>query len=160
MKNSFTKALIGTVAAGTVLLSLSAASWSMGHGGGMSFDPARMVAHMTDRLDLSEEQESEVTALLSATSEQSASDRQRLGELREGLRAQRDNFDAGTSQKMADEIGEITARMVFQATSTHAQIYQLLSEEQRVQMDEMMAKREERRGKWRKDGKNGQRSTR
>ena len=153
MKNSLIRALIGAVAAGVTLLSLSAASWSMDHGGPMNHDPARMVAHMVDRLDLTEDQQAQVAELMASSSAQSATDRKRLQELREDLRGQRDNFDAGQAQKMADEMGEITSRMVFQVTSTQAGIYELLTDEQKAEMDEMMEQRDERRSKWRKDGK-------
>jgi len=54
---------------------------------------------------------------------------------------------------MADEIGEITSRMVFQAVSTHAEIYQLLTDEQKEEMDAMMEQRESRLDRWRHSGK-------
>jgi Spy/CpxP family protein refolding chaperone len=76
--------------------------------------------------------------------------------LRQKMRAQRDNFDASEAQNIADEIGELTSRTVFQATSTHARIYQLLTDEQKAEMDTMMEKRQERRGKWRKEEKRAQ----
>jgi Spy/CpxP family protein refolding chaperone len=69
------------------------------------------------------------------------------------MQAQRQNFNSGEAQKLADEIGEITTRMVFDATRTQAEVYQLLSEEQRQEMDALMEKRDERRAKWRRDGK-------
>jgi Spy/CpxP family protein refolding chaperone len=125
----------------------------MGHGGGMDFDPGRMVAHMTDRLDLTDEQASRVKQLTTSGKDQSAADRKRIQELREQLRAQRDNFNAGEAQMMADEIGEITSRMVFQAVSTHAKIYQLLTDEQKEEMDAMMEQRESRLDRWRHSGK-------
>jgi Spy/CpxP family protein refolding chaperone len=153
MNKSLSKALLGAVVAGAALLSLSVASWSMDHGGGMDFDPGRMVAHMTDRLDLTEEQASSVKQLTTAAKERLTADRKRLQELREQLKAQRDDFDAGKAQVMADEIGEITSRMVFQAVSTHAEIYQLLTDEQKEEMDTMMEQRESRRDHWRQGGK-------
>jgi len=152
MNKSLSKALLGAVVAGAALLSLSVASWSMGHGG-MDFDPARMVAHMTDRLDLTEGQATSVKQLTTAAKERLAADRKRLQELREQLKAQRDDFNAGKTQVMADEIGEITSRMVFQAVSTHAEIYQLLTDEQKEEMDAMMEQRESRLDRWRHSGK-------
>ena len=156
MKNSIGKALLGATMAGLALLSLSATSWAMKHGGGMDHDPARVVAHMAERLDLSAEQESRVEELLASSRENNAADRKRLQVLREQMRAQRQNFDSGEAQKMADEIGEITGRMVFDATRTQAEVYQLLTDEQRQEMDALMEKRDERRSKWRRDGKSTQ----
>jgi Spy/CpxP family protein refolding chaperone len=153
MKKSIGKALLGATMAGLALLSLSATSWAMKHGGGMDHDPARLVAHMTQQLDLSEEQQNQVAGLLNSSQEQNAADRERLQVLREQMHAQRQNFDSGEAQKLADEIGEITGRMVFNATKTHSEIYQLLTAEQRQEMDALMEKRSERRGKWRRDGK-------
>jgi len=153
MTNSITRALLAATVAGLALLSLSATSWAMHHGGGTDPDPARMIAHMADRLDLTEDQRSAVKELLTSSREQSAADRERLKALREDLRGQRDNFDAGKAQTMADEIGEITSRMVFQLASTQARIYTLLTDEQKAEMDAMMEERDERRDKWRKDGK-------
>ena len=156
MKNSIGKALLGATMAGLALLSLSAASWAMKHGGGMEHDPARMVAHMAERLDLTEDQQSRVEDILSSTRDESTVDRERLQVLRKQMQAQRQNFNSGEAQKLADEIGEITTRMVFDATRTQAEVYQLLSEEQRQEMDALMEKRDERRAKWRRDGKSSE----
>ena len=156
MTNSITKALMGAAMAGLALLSLSAGSWAMSHGGGMDHDPAKMLAHMSERLDLTQEQQDQIKEVMASSRTQSTADRERMKVLREEMRAQRDNFDAGQAQKLADEIGEITSRMVFEATSTHAGIYQLLTDEQKAEMDAMMEKRHERRGKWRKGDKQAQ----
>ena len=152
MKNSLTKALIGAVAAGVTTLCVSVASWSMGHGEGPP-DPAAMVTHMTAKLDLTEEQQGKVEALLAATSEQAGADRVRLRQLREEMRGQRDNFDAGVARKIADEFGEISGRMMYQIASTQAGIYQLLTDEQKAKMDILMEKRESRREEWRGKGR-------
>jgi Spy/CpxP family protein refolding chaperone len=63
---------------------------------------------------------------------------------------QRGAFDAGEAQRLADEIGQITSRMVYQAASTQARIYQLLDEEQRAELGEFMEDHEPRRDRWHK----------
>jgi protein CpxP len=156
MTNSITKALMGAAMAGLALLSLSASSWAMNHGGARDHDPAKMLSHMTERLDLTQEQQGQIKEVMVSSREQSSADQERMKVLREEMREQRDNFDAGEAQKLADEIGEITSRMVFDATSTHARIYLLLTDEQKAEMDAMMEKRHERRGKWRKGDKQAQ----
>ena len=156
MTNSITRALLGAAMAGMVLLTLAAGSSAMNHAGGMDHDPDRMIAHMTDRLDLTEEQQGQIKEVMASSRTRSAADRERMKVLREKMSAQRDNFDAGEAQAIADEIGEITSRTVFQAASTYAQIYKLLTDEEKAAMDAMMEKRHERRGKWRKDGKQAQ----
>jgi len=135
------------------MLCVSVASWSMGHGEGPGHDPALMVAHMTARLDLTEEQQGKVEELMASSGEQIGADRARLMQLREEMRGQRDSFDAGQAQVIADKFGEISGRMMFQTSSTYAGIYQLLTDEQKAEMDALMEKRESRREKWRDLGR-------
>jgi len=142
--------LIGAVA--TTALAASAAAWSMGPGGGGDHDPGRMLEHMADKLDLTAAQQAGVEELMSASRKANEADRQRLQVLRQQLQAMRGDFDAGKAQGIADEIGQITSRMVFQASKTWSGVYQLLDTEQRQELDEMMKRRDQHRGKWRKGG--------
>ncbi len=64
--------------------------------------------------------------------------------LRQELEQQRSNFNAGETQKLADELGEISARMAYNITSKQAQLYALLNEEQRAEFDRLHAERESR----------------
>lgn len=136
--------LIGAAAATT--LAASAAVWSMGPGGG-DHDPGRMLTHMADKLDLSAAQRASVEELMSASREANQADRQRLQVLRQQLQAMRGDFDADKAQGIADEIGQITSRMVFQTSKTWSGVYQLLDTEQREELDNLMARREAHRGK-------------
>lgn len=140
--------ILPTAVLGTVLLA-STAAFAMGHG--QKFNSERMLAHMTEQLDLSESQEQQVAEILSSGEAQARADRERMGEIREALEAQRSNFSAGETQKLADELGEITARTAYQMTSKRAEIYQLLTPEQRDEMDALRQqhgeRRDERRGK-------------
>ncbi len=154
MKSLLAKVLPTTVLCSALLL--SGAAWSMDHRGGGDHDPARMVTHMTERLDLSESQQEEIGQLLEQSRENLSGDKKRLEELRGQLQAQRKDFDSGAAQKQADEIGEMTGRIAYEMASTQASIYQLLNEEQREEFDEFSEKREERRGKWQKRGKRDQ----
>lgn len=156
MNISLKKSLLGAGFAAISLLTISMAAWSWGGGGGMEHDPGRMIAHMSERLDLTDEQQTEMEALLAAASEGSAADRKRLQQLREQLRDSKGDFNPEDARVAADEIGQITARLVFQAASTQARVYQLLSPEQREKMASMMAARAERRGKWRREGRPGE----
>ena len=150
MKTKWKRWLAGSTLA--VALAASATAWSMGHGGGMDHDPARMIAHMTDRLDLSTEQQASVETLLTSAQQANAADRERLKVLRGEMMGLRTDFDSGKAQQMSDEIGQITARMVFEASKTWSGIYQTLNAEQQAELDELMKKREAHRGKRRKDG--------
>ena len=140
----------GGALAGAVLMSMTA--WSMGPQHGAGGDPSRMIAHMSERLDLSDEQKSEVDTLVTAARQSSEADRARMQELREQLSAMKSNFDPGKAQAVADEIGQLTGRMVYQATETFAKVYQVLDAEQRTQLDAMMKKRAEHGGRRGKGG--------
>jgi protein CpxP len=148
MNRSLKKVLLGTGFAALSLVTLSSASWSKNHGMGMGHDPARMLAHMAEKLELTDEQREEVASLLNSAEQATASDRQRLKELRGELQQQGPDFDAGRVQSLADEVGQITSRLVYQAASTQSQLQALLSVEQREELAGLMAKRGERRGKW------------
>lgn len=150
MKNTGKHWLRRTILAGAVLV--SATGWAMGPPGGMDRDPGRMMEHMSAKLDLSAEQEAEVKSLMAASREANAEAQRRLGELQGQLQDMRADFDAGKAQQIADEIGELTAGLVYRMSSTWAGVYQLLDTDQRAEMDALMAQREERRGKWHKTG--------
>jgi len=111
-----------------------------------------MLAHLGDRLGLSSQQKSQVESLLSAGKESNAADHARMQELRTQMMAMRDSFDEKKARQISDEIGQVTSRMVYQASATWSQVYRLLDAEQKAQLDSMMAKRAEHRGKWREGG--------
>lgn len=129
-------------------VAMSMAAWSMAPAHGMGPDPARMIAHLSDRLDLSGEQQAEVESLVAAAKQGGEADRARLQELRAQMLAMKGNFDPGQAQAIADEIGQITARVVYQASETFARVYQLLNAEQQAELEELMARHSERRGRW------------
>jgi Spy/CpxP family protein refolding chaperone len=126
---------------------MSMAAWSMEPSHGMGGDPARMIAYLSDRLDLSAEQQTEVDSLALAAKQGSDADRARMNELRSQMLAMKGNFDPGTAQSVADEIGQLTGRMVYRASETFARVYQVLNSEQRTELDSMMAKHGERGGR-------------
>jgi Spy/CpxP family protein refolding chaperone len=118
----------------------------------MEPDPTQMMAQMGKKLDLSAEQQSEVEGLLASAKQASAADQKRMHELRVEMKGMRDNFDAEKARKLADEIGKVTGRLVYQASATWSGVYQLLNAEQKAELDSMMAQRGERHGKWREGG--------
>jgi len=148
MNNSLKKILLGTGFAALSLVTLSSASWSKNHGMGMGHDPDRLLGHIAERLELSGEQREEVADLLKSAEQATAADRERLRELRAELHRQGEDFDAGRVQSLADEIGQITSRLVYQSASTQARVQALLSPEQQEEMARLMEKRTERRGRW------------
>lgn len=153
VKLNMKKALLSIVAPAMATLFVAAASWSLPQGDDGRPDPQHRITHLAKMLELSEEQEATVQTLMIASFEESEADRERLRELRDQLRGEPGSFDAATAQVAADEIGQITSRMVFRRANDRAQLYQLLDEEQRVMMTEMAEHRRERGGK--RGGKRG-----
>jgi len=147
MRNSFTRVLLGAGFAGAALLSLSAAAWSGGEHR-MHHDPARMVAHLADRLELSEGQRTQVEQQIDAAADQHSQYRDELTSLREQLRDMRENFDPDTARSITDRIGEITADLAYEAARSRSEIYAILNETQRAKMEELMEKRASGRSKW------------
>ena len=147
MRNPLRKVLLGAGFAGIALLSLSAVAWSGGHGG-MERDPGRMLEHMADRLDLSDSQRDQAEQIIAGTMEQGGQYREEMSGLRDQLRAMQDNFDPDTARAISERIGVLTGEMAYQMASTQSQIYQMLTPEQREQMEALRAQREERRAKW------------
>lgn len=114
----------------------------------MAFNASHIVSHLSDRLDLSDEQQAGIETALAAGAEQTALDRERLRELKQLLQAQVADFDAGKTQTLADEIGQLSTRMSYNRTAAFAQAYQLLDKEQRAQLDALLEERGARRSKW------------
>ena len=147
MKKSFLKALISSVAAGVTMLLVTVGSWSMSPGGGHELNTEHMVSFLSKKLELTAEQEVGVNEVLTASIEEMEPDMQRLRTLREQLRNIDGAFDEVSAREAADEIGGITARLVFLKASAYAELSRLLTEEQRLEAAELMEKRSERRGK-------------
>ena len=148
MKRPLVKRITASVAGAFV--ALSAVTLAMGPHGG-DHDPARMLSQMSERLELTDGQRDQAEAMMQAGKAESAADRQRLHELRGQLMAMQPSFDADTAQTIADEIGEITSRMVYRYASTYAEFYALLTDEQRTRLAQLQEERGERRqDRWRK----------
>ncbi|WP_116364513.1 Spy/CpxP family protein refolding chaperone [Parahaliea mediterranea] len=112
--------------------------------------PEHMIERMSEKLSLSEAQQTQIRQILESQRSQSEADRQRLGELRETLRSNSnsgDSFDAGAVQAAADEIGQITSRMTYQMAESQHQVRDVLTETQLAELDQMMERRKQRDGR-------------
>jgi Spy/CpxP family protein refolding chaperone len=139
-----------TTSVAGAFVALSAATLAMGPSGG-DHDPGRMLSHLSERLELTDDQQDQVEGIIQAGKTESAADRQRLHELREELMDMAPGFDPDKARKAADEIGDITGRMVYRHASTYAEFYALLTDEQRASLEQLAAERGERRqNRWRK----------
>lgn len=142
------KALILTLVA-ALGLSLVALPGSARPGMMAGPESGERMERMIERLDLSEEQQSQVGDIMNSARTDAAADRERVRQIHQEMKSLVQNFDEGRAQELADELGQITARQTYQRTATQAQIYSLLTPEQREQMSSMREKRKERMSAWR-----------
>ncbi|MEQ9462388.1 MAG: Spy/CpxP family protein refolding chaperone [Haliea sp.] len=132
-----TSALV--LALATAAVAAPASAWP-GEGG-----PGPMAGRMIQHLDLTAEQQASVAEIMARSREAGAADHERMREIKTQLRAQSDSFDAGATQALADELGQITARSTYRMTETRAAVNALLNEEQREKLEALEAKRGERK---------------
>jgi len=134
-------------AAACLVASVSTAGSPMGHSGPpFGRDPAQIVSHMSKRLNLSDDQQSQITTLLEAEQDQVRGDRDQLKILRNQLMSAEGDFDSDSAKYIADEMGVISGKLVFSRASTLAEINQVLNEEQRDALGEFMQERKGHRG--------------
>ena len=117
------------------------------HPGG---SPMQMVARMSDQLELSEEQQDSVIALLRSEQEEIAGEREHLKELHSLMMAQDEEFDPETAQDIAEQIGAATAKLAYSRAHTFAQIRTILDDDQRAKLSEMLERRKSQ-GKGRRE---------
>lgn len=115
-----------------------------GHMGiGSEFRAERMLERMASKLGLSAEQEAEIRDIFAEAKDSSQADRERMRELREQLR----DADDSEVQFIADEIGDITSRLVVTHTTTRSAVRGVLTDEQLEEMESLMEMRREHMSK-------------
>jgi Spy/CpxP family protein refolding chaperone len=123
-----------------------------GPGGGADFaQVAESFGHLeflADYLGLTDEQEDQINEIIDAAQLVAAVDREREKQVREALQALVEEFDAGEAQALADELGEIAARLAYSRSETRAEIHQLFTPEQLELLAELKARRSERMGRF------------
>ncbi len=110
---------------------------------GQAMDPLDHIERIAEHLDLSAEQEQEITQIINAAQIANAVDRERLQQIREELRESGENFDAGAAQELADELGQITSRLTYSHVNTMAAVRAVFTQEQIAQIEEFRARRSE-----------------
>jgi Spy/CpxP family protein refolding chaperone len=123
---------------------------SFGPPGGMGTSHAGegfgQLEFVADRLGLTDDQESQINEIIDAAELVTAVDRERMKQIREALHAMREEFDAGEAQVLANEFGEITARLAYSGAETRAAIHAVFTPEQLQQLEEMKAQRSDMSG--------------
>ena len=150
-QSNWVKLVLGTTLAAVIG---AAAARDYGPPGMHMLEDGRMADRLIEKLALDAVQADQLRSIQSAATEATREDRERLKTLHKQFRAQADDFDQGAAQKLADEVGEITARLVYAATSVRASAYDVLTEAQRAELEEIRAahesRREARRQHWQK----------
>jgi Spy/CpxP family protein refolding chaperone len=113
-----------------------------GFGGGQ-MDPMDHIERMAEHLDLSAEQEQQITEIVNAAEIATAVDRERLQQLREEFRNLAANFDEGRAQGLADELGQTSGRLAYSHASTMASVRGVLTAEQLQQLEGIRSRRGE-----------------
>ena len=93
---------------------------------------------MADEIGLTETQESAINELIDASRLSSAVDRERISQIREqmqDLSRDDDSFDESTAEQLAEEMASIGSRMAVDGAQLRWDIRQVLTPEQREQLD-------------------------
>ena len=96
---------------------------------------------LADHVGMTDEQESRINQLINASQLESAVDRERIQQIHEALRSMNDNFDPGRAQLLADELGEITARLAYSGAQIRAEIHKIFTAEQLQQLETLKSER-------------------
>lgn len=107
--------------------------------GGKGFN----VERMSNRLNLTQEQRTQVQAIVDGNSEQMTDLRAKMQQNRETIRGltQQTPFDEEEVRRLADEQGDLKADMIVLRAQQRSQISAVLTDEQREQMKNMRGKR-------------------
>jgi Spy/CpxP family protein refolding chaperone len=140
--------IIGSILAGTI--GLAGVAHACGGPGGHFRDHhgGDRMMHVMKALDLSTEQRTAIRKIKNESRDQMDVKRDELFEIRKALRKQgsAETFDAAKVRKLADAKAKIKADMTVQRIKTMHQIRKELTAEQLAKLDEMKARRLERRG--------------
>ena len=98
------------------------------------------------KLDLTPDQQIQIAAELEMVEQQMSVEREYLAALKSELRALQSDFDPSLAAELAADIGDSTANLVLNLATSKAAIYQLLDEDQRAELEELIALRDEMRG--------------
>jgi Spy/CpxP family protein refolding chaperone len=123
-----------------------------GRGAPPAMDNLAHLDMLADQIGLTEEQGEEITRLVNVAQLESAVDRERMQQIREELRAMVDSFDASQAQILADELGEISARLAYNAAERQAAIRQIFTADQILMLEELRAEHKSQRNRSGEDG--------
>jgi Spy/CpxP family protein refolding chaperone len=127
----------------------SGQSWAQpgfGRSGPPPMDNLDRLDMLADEIGLTEEQGTEISRIVNEAQLASAVDRERMKQIKDELKQMVDNFDAGQAQILADELGEISARLAYKGAESRAAVHQVFSDEQILMLEQLRAEHESERG--------------
>lgn len=115
--------------------------------GGMHGKRGFDVDRLAEKLNLSDDQRSQMKVIIEESKPQISALREKMRENRKQLRelSQKTPFNETDVRKLAEAQGDVKAEMIVLRMQQRSQIQALLTEEQRVQMKEMREKKHWRR---------------
>ncbi len=122
--------------------------------GGRRGKRGAMVGHMFRKLDLTDAQKTQIQGIMKSSRESSKTLRTQSRELRKQLHEATENgqFNESQVQAIAQKQGDLHAKMIVEKQKAKAQMFAVLTSEQKAKLAEMKAafkkKMEERKAKW------------
>ena len=104
-----------------------------------------VMAHFSERLDLTEVQETEIADIFAEAHAITVEDKAQLESLNEQMRALIEDFNEAEALDIAQQIGDITGRLAFARAATRADVREVLTEDQLTQLQSIRESHQERR---------------
>jgi len=143
----FVIAAIAALVIGATVLAL--AQGHRGQGGSMHGGPQEMVEHISRELNLTEAQKAQFKTTMEAQHAVAEQRHAKLDEIRKQIEAATANgqFDEAQVRPLANQQAQLMSDQTVDHLRMHAQLYSLLTPEQRTKADQLMKKHgEHRRG--------------
>jgi Spy/CpxP family protein refolding chaperone len=155
MKSSIFATVGAAAVAGLIVLANPATAhgeFGGGRGGGKLFASSFQIAHMAQRLDMTEEQKAQLRGVLDAARPEADRLADAMVANRQAMKAFRETetFSEAEVRAIADQRGELVADMTVLYARVHAQIKEILTPEQLERFEKM---RMGHRGKRHHEGK-------
>ena len=130
-----------------LVASMTFAGPPMGHPGApLGHSPEKMLRQMTNHLDLSDDQQSQIAELLKSEHKKIRSERDQLKNLRDQLKPNGEEFNTDEAREAADKIGVISGNIAYARAYTMAEIHTILTDDQRENLHKLSEERDCRRG--------------
>jgi Spy/CpxP family protein refolding chaperone len=104
-----------------------------------------VMAHFSERLDLTEIQETEIADIFAEAHAITVEDKAQLEALNDQMRALIEDFNEAEALDIAQQIGDISGRLAFARAATRADVRAVLTEDQLAELQAIREAHQERR---------------